>query len=124
MSNILLATVIAPVSTTVSPLASDASSGLLSVAPPLPQIDIAIRPATLADIPFMDALQKLHSKQVGWMPTKQFEGKIAAGHVLIAEERREGEGVGWVEQNNNTQNKPQHKTHTPKPPRYFHSFLP
>src|SRR5690348_14751104 len=28
----------------------------------------------------------MHSKQVGWMPTKTFEGKIEAGHVLVAEE--------------------------------------
>ena len=56
------------------------------IARPLPQIDIAIRPAVLSDIPFMDRLQKLHTRQVGWMPTAQFEGKIAAGHVLIAEE--------------------------------------
>lgn len=52
---------------------------------PLPRTPIEIRPATLADIPFMDRLQKMHSKQVGFMPTKQFEGKIALGHVLVAE---------------------------------------
>jgi hypothetical protein len=38
----------------------------------------------MEDIPFMDGLQKLHSKQVGWMPTKQLEGKIRAGQVLVA----------------------------------------
>jgi hypothetical protein len=38
------------------------------------------------DIPFMDALQRMHTRQVGWMPTAQFEGKIRLGHVLIAEE--------------------------------------
>ena len=53
---------------------------------PAPRVNINIRPAVLSDIPFMDSLQKLHTKQVGWMPTKQFEGKIALGHVLIAEE--------------------------------------
>src|SRR5688572_22034932 len=40
------------------------------------------------DVPFIDSLQKLHTRMVGWMPTKQLEGKIAAGHVLIAEEVR------------------------------------
>jgi hypothetical protein len=52
---------------------------------PLPQIDVTIRPGVLSDVPFLDSLQKIHTKQVGWMPTKQFEGKIAAGHVLVAE---------------------------------------
>ena len=65
----------------------------LSAPLPLPTLGLTIRPATPDDIPFMDRLQKLHSKQVGWMPTKQFEGKIKAGHVLVAEERVEGEGV-------------------------------
>src|ERR1700710_420406 len=56
------------------------------VALPPPRVPITIRPGVAADVPFLDSLQKLHSKQVGWMPTAQFEGKIKAGHVLIAEE--------------------------------------
>jgi len=55
---------------------------------PLPELNITIRPGVMSDVPFLDALQKLHTKQVGWMPTKQFEGKIKAGHVLVAEESR------------------------------------
>jgi hypothetical protein len=39
------------------------------------------------DVPFLDSLQRLHTKQVGWMPTKQFEEKVTLGHVLIAEEK-------------------------------------
>ncbi len=66
---------------------------------PQPRVPISIRPGTIDDIPFMDGLQKLHSKQVGWMPTKQFEGKIKAGHVLVAEERVEG-GEWKVEEGN------------------------
>ena len=64
-------------------------SSVSSVSSPLPvepRVPITIRPAVLGDIPFMDSLQKLHTKQVGWMPTKQFEGKIKLGHVLIAED--------------------------------------
>jgi hypothetical protein len=57
---------------------------------PAPACPISVRVATLADLPFIDSLQKLHTKQVGWMPTKQLEGKIKAGHVIIAEERHEG----------------------------------
>ena len=60
---------------------------------PVPRFPISVRPATLADVPFMDALQKLHTRQVGWMPTKQFEGKIKAGHVLVAEESAECRGL-------------------------------
>jgi len=53
---------------------------------PLPSVDVAIRPAVMGDLPFIDRLQKLHAKQVGWMPMKQLEGKIAAGQVIVAEE--------------------------------------
>jgi hypothetical protein len=52
----------------------------------IPREQLNVRLGTLADVPFLDALQKMHSKQVGWMPTAQFEGKIKAGHVLVAEE--------------------------------------
>ena len=71
----------------------NASAGLLPVEP---RVSIEIRPATVADIPFMDSLQKKTTKQVGFMPTKQFEGKVAAGQVLIAEAKA---GVGseqWI----------------------------
>jgi hypothetical protein len=57
---------------------------------PIPKIPITIRPGTMDDLPFIDSLQKKNTKQVGFMPTKQFEGKIKAGHVLVAEERHEG----------------------------------
>src|SRR5882724_4712077 len=54
---------------------------------PAPRASVSVRPAVMSDLPFLDSLQKLHTKQVGWMPTKQFEGKIKAGHVLIAEDQ-------------------------------------
>src|SRR5947209_3469804 len=56
------------------------------IALPPPRVPITIRPGVAGDVPFLDSLQKLHSKQVGWMPTAQFEGKIRAGHVIVAEE--------------------------------------
>jgi len=62
------------------------SRGAKLVPLPLPRTSVSVRPATLDDLAFIDALQKKHTKQVGWMPTKQFEGKIKLGHVLIAEE--------------------------------------
>ena len=58
---------------------------------PSPRVPISIRPGVMEDLPFIDGLQKKHTKQVGFMPTKQFEGKIGAGHVLVAEE---GSGFG------------------------------
>lgn len=47
---------------------------------------VTVREATLDDLPFIDELQKKHSKMVGWFPTKQIEANITGGHVLIAEE--------------------------------------
>jgi hypothetical protein len=44
------------------------------------------------DLAFMDSLQKIHTKQVGWMPTAQFEGKIKLGHVLVAEATKDEGG--------------------------------
>jgi hypothetical protein len=41
----------------------------------------------VSDVPFIDSLQKLHTKQVGWMPAQQLEEKIKLGHVIVAEER-------------------------------------
>jgi hypothetical protein len=46
------------------------------------------------DLAFIDALQKKHTNMVGWMPTKQLEGKIKLGHVIVAEEENAGVRVG------------------------------
>ncbi len=65
------------------------------VAPlPLPKVDVVIRAGTMDDLSFIDSLQKMHTKQVGWMPTKTWEGKIRLGHVLVAEAVGGGSGVG------------------------------
>ena len=53
---------------------------------PISRVPITVRDATPSDLPFIDRLQKQHSKMVGFMPGKQLEGKIAAGEVLIAEQ--------------------------------------
>jgi len=53
----------------------------------LPNVNVTIRAGVQGDVPFLDSLQKLHSKQVGWMPRAQFEGKIKLGHVLIAQDQ-------------------------------------
>jgi hypothetical protein len=57
------------------------------VAMPLPAVNVVIRQGVPEDLQFIDALQKQHGKQVGWMPTATLEEKIRLGHVLVAEER-------------------------------------
>src|SRR4051812_44425175 len=52
---------------------------------PAPRTPVAVRPGTPADLPFIDALHKRHANALGFAPTKQLEGKIAAGQVLVAE---------------------------------------
>ena len=54
---------------------------------PAPRARVSIRVATMEDLPFLDALQKQHGKALGYFPTKQFEGYVEMGGVLIAEER-------------------------------------
>ena len=55
---------------------------------------ISIRPAVQADVKFIDELQRKHAKMVGWFPTKQIEGNIAKGRILIAEEINEPRPLG------------------------------
>jgi hypothetical protein len=63
---------------------------------PVARCPIDVRPGTTADLPFMDSLQKMHSHMVGWMPGKQLEGKIAAGHVLVAGDAATRKPLGYV----------------------------
>ena len=53
---------------------------------PIPRCEVSIRLAVAGDYAFIDRLQSMHSKALGFMPKKQLEGKIALGHVLIAED--------------------------------------
>src|SRR5688500_18339653 len=46
---------------------------------------ISVLPGTMADFEFMDELQRLHQKMLGFLPRGTIHGKLAAGHVLIAE---------------------------------------
>ena len=59
-------------------------SSLLPPRPPTPRCTLSVRVGMAGDLPFIDRLQKMHAHMVGWMPAKQIEGKIAAGHVLVA----------------------------------------
>src|SRR5262245_18011653 len=60
---------------------------------PIPRSELSFRLGTLADFPFLDSLQKKHSKALGYFPTKQFEDYIKTGGVLIAESRVAESGV-------------------------------
>ncbi len=68
------------------------------IALPQPRHAIDIRQAKLGDLPFVDDLQKKHSKMVGFFPKPWFEKNITDGKVLIAETvnepRPSGSGAG------------------------------
>lgn len=53
---------------------------------PLPKLEINVRPAVAADLPFVDRLQKLHNKALGFLQAGALEGKLRAGEVLVAED--------------------------------------
>src|SRR5438309_8988124 len=59
---------------------------MMAITLPAPRHPISIREATMADIPFIDALQKIHKPQVGFMYMETLEEKIALKHVLVAED--------------------------------------
>src|SRR5688500_12443476 len=72
-----------------------ASSSSPSAAPalivPAPRREIAIRTATMDDLPFLDSLQKQYNKALGFFPRAQMEGYVRSGWVLVAEQGRDGE---------------------------------
>ena len=53
---------------------------------PIPRCDVSIRPAVEGDYAFVDRLQHMHSKALGFMRKAALEGKIKLGEVLIAED--------------------------------------
>src|SRR5688500_13935313 len=65
---------------------------------PAPRVALQVRPATMDDFAFIDALQTRHAKQLGYAPRAELEGKIAAGHVLVAcsEPRASARGLGLL----------------------------
>jgi hypothetical protein len=53
--------------------------------PVRPRVEIRVRPGTLDDLPFIDDLQKKHSRELGFLPRMALVGKIELGQVLVAE---------------------------------------
>ncbi len=68
--------------------------GVVNAIVPIPKFDVTVRPATLADEPFIDSLQKQSGAALGFMPDSWIEGKIAKEKVLVAESA--GLPVGYV----------------------------
>jgi GNAT superfamily N-acetyltransferase len=62
---------------------------------PVPRAPIDVRVATMDDLPFLDSLQKQHSKALGFFPRAQMEGYIANQWILIAEDAATKQPVGY-----------------------------
>ena len=62
-----------------------------------PRVPVAVRVGTLDDLPFIDKLQKAHSKELGFLPTMALQGKVKLGQLLIAEVRSEERGARMPE---------------------------
>src|SRR6266498_484665 len=63
--------------------------GIMSATPPVVPVarcPIAVRPAVAGDYSFIDRLQDMHSKALGFLRKAALEGKIKLGEVLIAED--------------------------------------
>src|SRR4051812_31438669 len=56
---------------------------------PEPRRAIEIVPATLADVDWIDDLQRRHRDGVGWHPRGAIEQKVGAGEVLVARMRND-----------------------------------
>ncbi len=61
------------------------TASLKALPVPVPKEELAFRAGNMGDISFIDELQKQYHNQLGFMPRSWLEGKIVAGHVLIAE---------------------------------------
>jgi N-acetylglutamate synthase-like GNAT family acetyltransferase len=63
---------------------------------PIPRFQMSVRPATLADVPFIDALQKQHATQLGFMADTWIENKIKKEIVLVSEDSASMTPIGYV----------------------------
>ena len=77
--------------TQIIPANAERSSGALL---PLPEGLITTRLATMEDLPFIDALQKKNSKQLGFFPRAQMEGYIKSEWVRVAMDEG-GRAIGY-----------------------------
>ncbi len=82
-------------SSSVSICAPSVANHSLPIPAPRARVEIAVRVATMDDLPFLDSLQKQHSKALGFFPRAQMEGYIENGWVLIAEDAATKQPVGY-----------------------------
>jgi len=77
-------------------LRSESFPSVSNLPAPRTESPISIRAAFLGagDVKFIDGLQRIHSKMVGWTPLPQLESNIKSGNILIAE--AEGKPIGYV----------------------------
>ena len=61
----------------------------------IPRANVTVRAATTADLRDVDALQKAHSKELGFLHTATLEGKVARGEMLVAHAAN-GQFAGYV----------------------------
>ena len=61
---------------------------------PQPRCTLSIRLAEPRDLPFLDALQKMHTHMVGFFPRKQMEGYLNQNAVLVADDAQ-GSPLGY-----------------------------
>ena len=50
----------------------------------LPDADVVVRPASLADLVDVDRLQRAHSRELGFLHRATLEGKVRLGQMLVA----------------------------------------
>lgn len=74
------------------PMEAGAGQSVSDYTPIVARRAITIRAGVMADLPFIDGMQKKHSRELGFLPTKALEGKIKLGQVLIAEATGNDEG--------------------------------
>jgi hypothetical protein len=53
---------------------------------PVSRTPVSVRPAVAGDYPFIDRLQDMHSKALGFLRKAALEGKITNGEIVIAED--------------------------------------
>jgi hypothetical protein len=58
----------------------------MSATVPISRVPVSIRPAVAGDYSFIDRLQDMHSKALGFMRKAALEGKIKRGEILVAED--------------------------------------
>lgn len=69
-------------------IASRPTAAAVALVPPTPRCTVRMRAAESRDLPFVDALQKMHGHMVGWFPKKQIEGYLAMNAILVAEDEQ------------------------------------